>query len=120
MFPLLFADFMVRTPFRSISDRAKPVAVTADVGYFSASQVNDPRVAEPEAGAEAEPVDPPVETEPAKEEMKPWNITEKIAPKIQDSSAARHQPPHARPAVPDLAFGLPPSRTISGRLRCGL
>jgi len=54
---------------------AKPVAATADTGYFSASQINDPRVegidlyiaiakqkhGEMEAGAE---------TEPAKEEMK--------------------------------------------------
>ena len=63
---------------------AKPVAATADTGYFSASQINDPRVegidlyiaiakqkhGEMEAGAETEPIDPAVETEPAKEEMK--------------------------------------------------
>jgi transposase len=63
---------------------AKPVAVTADTGYFSASQVNDPRAVgidlyiaigkqkhgEPEAGAEADPVEPPVGIASAKEEMK--------------------------------------------------
>ena len=62
----------------------KPLAATADTGYFSAGQINDPRVegidlyiaiakqkhGEPEAGADTEPVEPPAETEPAKEEMK--------------------------------------------------
>jgi transposase len=63
---------------------AKPVAVTADAGYFSASQVNDPRTAgidlyiaigkqkrgEPESAAVTEPVEPPAETGSAKEAMK--------------------------------------------------
>src|SRR5450755_4340188 len=64
---------------------AKPVAVTADTGYFSASQVNDPRIegidlyiaigkqkhGEPEAAAAVTAtVEPPAETESAKEAMK--------------------------------------------------
>jgi transposase len=63
---------------------AKPVAVTADTGYFSASQVNDPRTegidlyiaigkqkhGQPESVAVSESVEPPAETESAREEMK--------------------------------------------------
>jgi transposase len=61
---------------------AKPVAVTADTGYFSASQVNDPRTKgidlyiaigkekHGESADEAELVEPSAETESAKEEMK--------------------------------------------------
>ena len=62
----------------------KPVAVTADTGYFSASQVNDARTEgielyiaigkqkhdQPEPAAINESVEPPAETESAKEKMK--------------------------------------------------
>lgn len=64
--------------------QAKPVAVTADTGYFSASQVNDPRAdgidlyiaigkqkhGQPEPTVVTESVEPPAETESAKEKMK--------------------------------------------------
>ena len=63
---------------------AKPVAVTADTGYFSASQVNDERAegidlyiatgklkhGQPEPPGVTEPVEPPGETESAMEKMK--------------------------------------------------
>ena len=63
---------------------AKPVAATADTGYFSADQINDERAAgidlyiatgkqkhgEPEPSAVTEPVESPPETESAMEKMK--------------------------------------------------
>ena len=63
---------------------AKPVAVTADTGYFSASQVNDPRAegidlyvaigkqkhGVPEPATVTEPDESPGEAESAKEKMK--------------------------------------------------
>ena len=63
---------------------AKPVAATADTGYFSADQINDARAAgidlyiatgkqkhgEPEPSAVTEPVESPAETESAMEKMK--------------------------------------------------
>lgn len=63
---------------------AKPVAVTADTGYFSASQLNDARTegidlyiaigkqkhGQPEPLADDESATPPAETESAREKMK--------------------------------------------------